>query len=73
MQLVIVILHKTLHRIDIRNISLDAKKIITNCESQTYQKEIIENFMYFQKLTIHLKHFGIFQLHVNHFVIYLIL
>ena len=41
---------KTLHRIDIRNISLDAKKIITNCESQTYQKEIIEKFYVFSKI-----------------------
>ena len=51
MQLVIVILHlKHFIVLILGNISLDAKKIITNCESQTYQKEIIEKFYVFSKI-----------------------
>lgn len=44
------IITKTLHRIDINNLSSTAEKIVNNCESQTYQKEIIEKFYVFSKI-----------------------
>ena len=41
---------KSIHRIDMNDMCENRKKIVQNCELQTYQKEIIEKFYIFSKV-----------------------